>query len=97
MEKITVTVRGDSMWPTLKDGQQLECIKYDNQPINVGQVVVFSNPFDSSILLIKRVVDKAGEKVFVAGDNPDPTSSHDSHNFGSINIASIIALTVERA
>ncbi len=92
MEKFTVTIRGDSMWPTLKDGQSIECQKFVSQTINVGQLVVFSNPFDSSILLIKRVIKKSGNQIFVAGDNPDPTTSQDSHNFGYIKIDSIVAL-----
>ena len=55
MEKILVTIRGDSMWPTLTEGQKIVAIKYHNQEIKVGQIVIFNHPFDNNVIAVKRV------------------------------------------
>jgi len=34
--------------------------------------------------------------MFVEGDNPDPTSSNDSHNFGRIARSSILGVVVDK-
>jgi hypothetical protein len=31
-------------------------------------------------------------QLFVEGDNPDPTASNDSHNFGMLRLESVIAI-----
>ena len=94
MSEVEVLVRGDSMWPTLKDGQMISCITYIGQKISVGQIVVFPHPFESMNILIKRVDKIAQNRLFVVGDNPDPTATEDSHNFGMIESASVIAVKV---
>ena len=33
MEKLSVTVRGDSMWPTLKDGDVVTCNSYQGETV----------------------------------------------------------------
>ena len=92
MEKLLVTIRGDSMWPSLKDGQEVICTNYVGQKIDVGKIVVFTHPFDNRIIAAKRVAGLSNGGLFVEGDNPDPTSSDDSHNFGVISIESVIAV-----
>ena len=79
------------MWPHYKDGQVVDFNRYNGESINVGDIVVFNHPFRNEMLLVKRVSMKSENSFFVEGDNPDPTSSTDSHNFGSIDISSIIA------
>ena len=44
MEKIHVTIRGESMWPTFVDGQEIIATKYHSQEIKVGQIVIFNHP-----------------------------------------------------
>ena len=92
MEKMQVTIRGDSMWPSLKDGQEIICSPYGGQTISLNQVVIFTHPFNNSIIAAKRVKQIQDGKLFVEGDNPDPTASDDSHNFGWIKVESIVAV-----
>ncbi len=80
------------MWPSLKDGQEIVCTKYTGQQLSVGQIVIFNHPFDNRVTAAKRVTKLSNDMLFVEGDNPDPTASDDSHNFGKISIDSIIAL-----
>ena len=92
MEKTQVTIRGDSMWPSLKDGQVIICSPYNGQTISLNQVVIFTHPFNNSIIAAKRVKQIQNGELFVEGDNPDPTASDDSHNFGWIKFESVIAV-----
>jgi len=92
MEKFHVTIRGNSMWPTLLDGQEIVCTCYEGQQIMLGQIVVFKHPFDNNVIAAKRVKSVIDGRLFVEGDNPDPTASNDSHNFGMIDLDSIIAV-----
>ena len=97
MEKLSVTVRGDSMWPTLKDGDVVTCNSYQGETVIQWQIIVFPSPFDKKNILIKRVKSIDEDLLFVEGDNPDPSASNDSHNFGSINISTVIAVLDWRA
>lgn len=92
MEQLSVTVRGDSMWPTLKDGDVVTCNSYQGETVLEGQIIVFTSPFDKKNIMIKRVKSIVENLLFVEGDNPDPSASNDSHNFGSINISTVIAV-----
>ena len=97
MGKLSVTVRGDSMWPTLKDGDVVAANSYQGETVLKGQIIVFPSPFDKNNILIKRVKSIDDDLLFVEGDNPDPSASDDSHNFGSINISTVIAVLDWRA
>ena len=92
MEKLHVTILGDSMWPTLVDGQEIICTSYDGQELRVGQIVVFRHPFDNQVIAVKRIKAVRDSRLFVEGDNPDPTASSDSHKFGMLNFDSVIAV-----
>ena len=78
------------MWPTLKDGDIIEATSYDGQGLNVGDLLVFYDPRDSSRVCIKRLKRIESDGYFVEGDNPDPTASTDSHNYGLIPDDSVI-------
>ena len=97
MGKLSVTVRGDSMWPSLKDGDVVAANSYQGETVLKGQIIVFPSPFDKKNILIKRVKSVDDDQLFVEGDNPDPSASDDSHNFGSINISTVIAVLDWRA
>lgn len=92
MEQLSVTVRGDSMWPTLKSGDVISCRTYNGEALLPKQIIVFPSPFDSTNILIKRIKSVENHLLFVEGDNPDPTASSDSHNFGKINSSTVIAV-----
>ena len=81
------------MWPNFTDGDSIECQKFDDQNIELEDIIVFNHPFKSSLILVKRVkkINHNGE-LWVVGDNPDPTSSEDSHNFGFVSKSQVIAL-----
>tara|TARA_B100001121_G_C18656913_1_gene606884 strand:+ start:720 stop:995 length:276 start_codon:yes stop_codon:yes gene_type:complete len=87
---MAVVVNGDSMWPTLKDGDTIEVNVLDGQHLQRGDLVVFPDPRNTSRICIKRLkrIDENG--LFVEGDNPDPTASTDSHNYGLIPLESVI-------
>tara|TARA_B110000438_G_scaffold303096_1_gene363128 strand:+ start:1354 stop:1638 length:285 start_codon:yes stop_codon:yes gene_type:complete len=89
LNHVQVRVHGDSMWPTLKAGQYVNAIR-DITPV-IGDIVIVKHPLKNATI-IKRIkrFDSAG--MFIEGDNPDPLGSEDSHNFGLVPTASIIAI-----
>ena len=82
------------MWPTLTEGQEILATKYYGQKIKVGQIIVFKHPFDNTLIAVKRVKSVDNGLLFVEGDNPDPTASNDSHNFGLLKQEFVIAIAV---
>ena len=94
MERFIAVLSGDSMWPTYHDGDRLICSASDT--IDVGSVVVFKHPLRANLNAVKRVSKIEGDWMFVEGDNPDPTSSNDSHNFGRIARSSILGVVVDK-
>lgn len=89
---IDVKVNGDSMWPTLRDGDIVRFEMINPKLIKPNLVVLFKHPFKKDFNLIKRISTIVDGEVFLVGDNPDPNASEDSHNFGRINIKDIIAV-----
>jgi signal peptidase I len=68
---LLVTVRGDSMSPTLHDGDRV--LVRRSRRIRAGQVVVFATVRHQRAdpqWLVKRVTEVEGEQFTVAGDNP---------------------------
>ena len=92
---VDVKVNGDSMWPTLRDGDIVRFEKIDFKLIEPNQIVLFKHPFKKDFNLIKRISAIEDGEVFLVGDNPDPNASEDSHNFGCINVKDIIAVIRE--
>ena len=89
---IDVKVNGNSMWPTLRDGDIVRFEIIDSKLIEPNQIVLFKHPFKKDFNLIKRISTIENGEVFLVGDNPDPNASEDSHNFGRINVKEIIAV-----
>lgn len=87
---MAVVVNGDSMWPTLKDGDMITVHVFDNQHLESGDIIVFPDPRNTSRMCIKRLKRIEPNGLFVEGDNPDPTASTDSHNYGLIPFESVI-------
>jgi nickel-type superoxide dismutase maturation protease len=79
-------VQGDSMLPTLKDGDAVMIIR--TKSIEPGDVVLANHPYKSSVKILKRVdaVDDDG-RYTLTGDNP--AESTDSRTFGSLSIECI--------
>ncbi|HEX6287415.1 MAG TPA: S26 family signal peptidase [Acidimicrobiia bacterium] len=74
-------VAGHSMLPTLQPGQ--EVVAVNTRTPRPGNLVVFQHPNDTSLWLIKRLVDDEGT---VLSDNRED-SAHDSHDFGPIHLS----------
>jgi nickel-type superoxide dismutase maturation protease len=76
-----VRVSGDSMRPTLADGDLVLVKKTRN--IATRDIVLAAHPFKSSVRMLKRVdsIDAAGQ-VELLGDNRDDSS--DSRSFGKL-------------
>jgi nickel-type superoxide dismutase maturation protease len=89
---LNVVVKGDSMWPTLSDGFIARFEKIIVEDIKVGQIILTKHPLQSNLMIIKRVESISEGCAFLVGDNPDPSASDDSHNFGQVNISEIIAV-----
>ncbi len=64
-------VDGESMEPTLHDGQQLVCIR---APWDEGDIVVAD--VGEGYLVVKRVVSRRGEEVRLVGDNRAHSESY---------------------
>ena len=96
MARFIAVVSGDSMWPTYSEGDRLLCAELLESAVSVGSVVVFKHPFKTSLHLVKRVTSIEGTELFVEGDNTDPTSSEDSHNFGKIPTSSVLGIVIDR-
>ena len=90
-----VIIKGDSMWPTFSDGDTISCSEYNDSEISLSTIVVFNHPLKKGVVCVKRIKRIDGDKLFVQGDNPDPTASEDSHNFGWIKKDSILAVKHE--
>ena len=88
---LNVIVKGDSMWPTLVDGSTVMFEKVENSLPEVGQIVLAKHPLNKDTIIIKRIQSIDNNMAFLAGDNPDPTASEDSHNFGMIDFSNILA------
>ena len=82
------------MSPTYKDGDSIDVEKINaNHKVSVNDIVIFMHPLKKDCKVIKRVTQiKDDSKLFVEGDNPDFSLTDDSHNFGYIDINSIIAI-----
>ena len=91
---LNVVVNGDSMWPTLKQGSAAKFERIDPNLVAVGQIVLLDHPFRPNLRIIKRVQSIEEVRLFLVGDNPDPTASEDSHNFGEVYVSSVIAVLV---
>ena len=94
MTLVRVRISGDSMWPTFPDGTELELLSIDVKTPLVGDVVLATHPFHSETRIVKRIASFEDELVFLVGDNPDPTASEDSHNFGRIHREQLIGVCI---
>lgn len=73
-------VYGNSMFPTLKEGQ--EVLTFNWGKVREGDIVV------TKVAKIKRVQKMMGNKVYLVGDNK--TESTDSRHFGSVDQSQIV-------
>ena len=79
------------MWPTLVDGDTVKFEILGDRIPEVRQIVLAKHPFRKDTKIIKRIQSIEKDGVFLVGDNPDPTASEDSHNFGMVSFSDIFA------
>jgi nickel-type superoxide dismutase maturation protease len=93
MSDFHVIIRGDSMWPTFSDGEKVKASELSEEELTIGDIVVSKHPLKSKVIIVKRINQiLANNQLFLQGDNPDPLSSEDSHNFGPVNVNLIIGI-----
>ena len=92
-EALDVRIQGDSMWPSYRDGDVVSFAPRDETYVaRVNDVVLVRHPMKDNVLMVKRVsVVQNDGRLFLTGDNPDPTASEDSHNFGPVSPAMVQA------
>jgi nickel-type superoxide dismutase maturation protease len=90
-----VVVTGDSMSPTLHDGDQLLCRRvHPGMGVREGDVVVLERPDRPGLILVKRVVRRTPLGWWVEGDNA--AASDDSRVFGSVGDEYVVARVLRR-
>ena len=82
---ISVVIRGDSMWPTFNDGDEIEFKVIEDAVLKIGDIVVAQHPLKPKVKIVKRISLIEDGRYVLQGDNPDPLASEDSHNFGPID------------
>ena len=82
------TVSGNSMFPTLKPGQDVLSINWFVNP-KVGDIVVVKSGQGTGYReIVKRVEKLIGGKVWVVGDNKK--ESTDSRDFGPVSLNQVV-------
>jgi nickel-type superoxide dismutase maturation protease len=92
---VRVVVTGDSMRPTLADGDQLLCRRVHGiSGVREGDVVVLARPDRPGLIIVKRIVRREGRGWWVEGDNA--AASDDSRLFGSVADEYVVARVLSR-
>ena len=92
---LDIRVKGDSMCPTLEDGSVVRFERISGTALQINQIVLCNHPLRAKFLVIKRISSIDDKTAFLVGDNPDPTASEYSHNFGRVEIKNILACMIE--
>jgi nickel-type superoxide dismutase maturation protease len=83
-------VAGDSMLPTLKDGD--EVLVVPQQTYEIGDLVVARHPYKLTSIIKRITKISTGGNLFLSGDNP--AESTDSRTFGEIPEKDILGKVV---
>ncbi len=81
-----VGVKGNSMLPTLKNGE--EVLVKPTETFQIDDIVVANHPFKQSVVIIKRISEINEKGLFLVGDNP--IESTDSRSFGEVSIKNVL-------
>jgi nickel-type superoxide dismutase maturation protease len=85
-------VRGPSMTPALRDGDQV-LVRY-GAPVRVGDVVLARRPDRPELIMVKRAHRELPDGWWVLGDNP--YGSDDSRLFGVVPAGLVLGRVVLR-
>lgn len=86
-------VEGDSMAPTLREGDVVLVERCST--VKIGEIVIARHPYKQSVKVLKRIgeINASGDYILV-GDNP--AASTDSRTFGPIRRSQIIGNVTRR-
>lgn len=87
VKEFAFKVHGDSMLPTLKNGEIIIAVAQETYEIN--DVVVFKPPYNAKFA-VKRISGKQGNKYFMKSDNFKLQNCFDSRQYGYIDIKDIL-------
>lgn len=87
-----VKISGDSMLPTLKDGDVV-LFKTGKGP-KIGDIVLARHPYKTTKIVKRLTVLDENGRATLAGDNP--TESTDSRTFGSVSLEYIVGTATSR-
>lgn len=91
-----ITIAGESMYPTLKDGDVYSGSRFHK--LEIGQIYVLKNPeYDPEHkYVVKRLVSATDdfELLYFLGDNPP--ESHDSRAYGYVPRSFVVAKLIKK-
>ena len=82
------SVSGNSMYPTLKEGQDVLSINWFVNP-KVGDIVIIEV---NGKQMVKRIQSISDRKIFVVGDNEK--ESTDSKSFGPVKMEDVVGKVI---
>ena len=92
---LRVAVTGESMAPTLREGDWLLCRRVGPAyAVRPGDIVVLERPDRRGLLLVKRAVRREADGWWVEGDNT--AASDDSRTFGVVDERLVLAHGIAR-
>ena len=82
-------VEGNSMLPTLKDGDVI--LINQSEKVSEGDIILANHPYKESVKILKRV-EKFTENgdLYLVGDNKELLESSDSRAFGAVPLKYLI-------
>ncbi|SEF82843.1 nickel-type superoxide dismutase maturation protease [Thermomonospora echinospora] len=90
-----VAVTGESMSPTLREGDLL-LVRRGGRPVAAGDVVVARHPTEAERLIVKRAVHRADDGWWLESDNQRAAGRQDSWDFGAVPDGLVVGRVVAR-
>lgn len=92
-----VTVCGDSMYPTFKDGEIILATRlFRKSKLKKGDVVIYHAPNDGRRVVIKRIdeINTHSGVMYCLGDNSEV--SYDSRVYGYVSLSKLVCKPIKQ-